>query len=354
MQEDFKMGIISENFGTVKSGAETKLYTLENKKGTKIKVTNFGAALVSVIMADKDGKERDLVLGYDTAAAYENGGCYFGATVGRSANRIAGAKCTIAGVDYELEANDGVNNLHSGKNGVTFKVWEVKAKDEKINSITFTCESRDMEQGFPGNMKVDVTYTLSEEDVVRIDYDATADQETIANFTNHSYFNLDGHDSGVVYDQKLKLYASNYTPFIDAGSIPSGEIVSVKGTPMDFTEFKAIGQDIDSEFQQIQFGGGYDHSYVVDGSGMRKMAEACSEVSGIHMTAYTDLPGVQFYAANFVNGEKGKNGTVYEKRNAFCLESQYIPNAINQEGFESPIVKAGEHFHSRTEYRFEV
>lgn len=325
--------------------------TIANSKGMRAEVCTLGATLVSLFFKDKNGVEKDLVLGYDNPADYLNHTTYFGATVGRNGNRIKDAKFTLNGTEYLLEKNDGENNLHSGANGLCYKEWEVEKETE--NSVTLSSVSKDLEQGFPGTMTVKVTYAIGEDNDLSIDYEAVSDKDTVANFTNHSYFNLGGHDSGTMVNQKLKLYSSKFTP-VDGTLIPTGELRDVKGTPMDFTEFKVIGKEIDAEDEQLKFGGGYDHNFVVDGQGYRIMAEAVSEDTGIHMKAYTDAPAVQFYAGNFIKKQVGKGGCAYDDRHGFCLESQYCPDAVNNPAFESPILKAGETYRTRTVYQFSI
>lgn len=328
-----------------------KKVTIANSKGMRAEVCTLGATLVSLFFKDKNGVEKDLVLGYDNPADYLNHTTYFGATVGRNGNRIKDAKFTLNGTEYLLEKNDGENNLHSGAKGLCYKEWEVEKETE--NSVTLSCVSKDLEQGFPGTMTVKVTYAIGEDNDLSIDYEAVSDKDTVANFTNHSYFNLGGHDSGTMVNQKLKLYSSKFTP-VDGTLIPTGELRDVKGTPMDFTEFKVIGKEIDAEDEQLKFGGGYDHNFVVDGQGYRIMAEAVSEDTGIHMKAYTDAPAVQFYAGNFIKKQVGKGGCAYDDRHGFCLESQYCPDAVNNPAFESPILKEGETYRTRTVYQFSI
>ena len=232
-------------------------------------------------------------------------------------------------------------------------MWEAETKEQ---AVAFRHHSPDGEQGFPGNFDVTVTYTLTDDNSVEIHYEGISDQDTVANMTNHSYFNLGGHDSGNVYEQTIQLNATTYTPVSDSKSIPTGELAPVAGTPMDFTEPKAIGKEIDADFAQLQMTGGYDHNFVLDKpeGAFDWMAKAYCEKTGIAMEAYTDCPAVQFYAANFVNGEKGKNGAVYAERHAFCLESQYCPNAVNDTHFAQPFLKAGEKYDTKTLYRFLV
>lgn len=342
----------TEAFGSIQSGKKATLYILENKNHTVVKVTDFGATLVSVLFADKDGVMKDMVLGYDDAASYEKGTSCFGATIGRNGNRIKDARFTIDGKEWVIEANENNNSLHSGKNGFNHLMWEMKESGD--NYVTFYHYSPPEEQGFPGNMHVTVTYTLDDEDTVHITYHAKADADTVMNFTNHSYFNLAGHDSGVMLDQKLQLFADAYTPDEDSHSIPTGEIAPVAGTPMDFTTMKPIGQDINADFEQLHFTGGYDHNYVLsDKPGtMRQMAKAECDASGIAMDAYTECCGVQLYAGNFIGTQTGKGGVTYGDRHGFCLESQFYPNAVNEKNFPSPVVPANTEYHSETKYHF--
>lgn len=342
----------TEAFGSIQSGKKATLYILENKNHTVVKVTDFGATLVSVLFADKDGVMKDMVLGYDDAASYEKGTSCFGATIGRNGNRIKDARFTINGKEWVIEANENGNSLHSGKNGFNHLMWEMKESGD--NYVTFYHYSPQEEQGFPGNMHVTVTYTLDDEDTVHITYHAKADADTVMNFTNHSYFNLAGHDSGVLLDQKLQLFADAYTPDEDSHSIPTGEIAPVAGTPMDFTTMKPIGQDINADFEQLHFTGGYDHNYVLsDKPGtMRQMAKAECDASGIAMDAYTECCGVQLYAGNFIGTQTGKGGVTYGDRHGFCLESQFYPNAVNEKNFPSPVVPADTEYHSETKYHF--
>ncbi len=344
--------MLKESFGTDGNGNAAELVTLTNTNGTQVKISTLGATIVSFIYKDKTGAMRDIVLGYDDAAGYLTQEGYFGATVGRCANRIANAKITINGVEYKLDDNDGGNNLHSGSNGVDRKLWTIENTDEAANSVTMKYLSADLEQDFPGNMTMKVTFTLTEGDAVRIDYEAVSDKDTVANFTNHSYFNLAGHDGGYIGSQKLKLYSKAFTPVGPVGSIPTGEIRPVEGTPFDFTEFKEIGKDIEADYDQLAYTGGYDHNFTLDNNGeLELIAEAKCEETGIHLYTYTDCPGVQFYAGNYIDERTGKGGVTYHKRDGFCLESQYYPNSINEPAFATPLLKAGEVYTSTTVYK---
>lgn len=342
----------TEAFGTTSKGVKATLYTLENSNHTVVKVTDFGATLVSILFADKNQKQRDMILGYDDVKGYEEHTTFFGAAVGRNGNRIKDGKFSINGKEYQLEQNENENNLHSGSNGFHNRLWEVK--DSGDNFIVFHHFSPESEQGFPGDMDITIKYTLDDDDTLHLEYNAKADKDTVMNFTNHTYYNLGGHDSGVIYDQKLQLMSDIYNPVIDSKSIPTGENASVIGTPMDFTKAKPIGQDIEADFEQLKFTKGFDHNYVLceKPGTMRTMAVATCEESGIGMEASTDCVAVQFYAGNFIGEQTGKDGVKYGDRHGFCLESQYCPNAVNDEHFVSPVVPANTEYHSETKYHF--
>jgi aldose 1-epimerase len=265
------------SFGTTADGTPVDLYTLKNASGTEVEIITLGATLRSIRIADKDGKVRDVLLGYDTAAEYQNVRGYLGAVIGRNGNRIADAKVTIDGTTYELEANENENNLHSGAHGFHSVVWQESEADDTHVKLTY--HSPDGEQGFPGNMDVSITYTLTADSELVLDYRATTDKTTVANFTNHAYFNLDGADSGNIESQELEILASYYTPVIDSKSIPTGEIASVSNTPMDFRQMTAIGARIGDDFEQLKFVGGYDHNYVLD-----RQTAACSLRQGQNQT----------------------------------------------------------------------
>lgn len=338
-------------FGTTKHGEETWLYTFTNQAGMQMKVTDYGAILQGIIVKDKDGKEVDVVLGYDDAKGYEEGTVFLGAVVGRSANRIGGASFELNGKTYELCKNDHGNNLHSGLDFYHNRIWKVEKAEE--NSITFSLFSPNMDQGYPGEVTIYTTYTLTEDNEIQIAYEACPSEDTILNLTNHSYFNLDGHGSGSVLTQKVWINADVYTRN-DAQSIPTGEFVNVEGTPMDFRVPKVIGKDIDADHEAIRFGQGYDLNYMVNGEGYRKVAGMVSEKTGIQMEVYTDLPGIQLYSGNFLAGEKGKAGAVYPRRSAACFETQYVPDAIHHDNFEGPVCKKGDTYRTKTAYRFHV
>lgn len=352
------MAITKQSFGKSTDGTEVFLYEITNTSGATMKVTDFGAILVSLMVPDENHKLRDVVLGYDTVEGYYENPPHFGSPIGRNGNRIGNASFTIDGVTYQLEKNDnGKNNLHSGPNFYRTRVWDVVEIDAEKNSITFSIKSPHLDQGFPGNFTAFVSYTLTEKNELVLDYKGTADKDTIVNMTNHSYFNLSGEGSGSAMDQYLTIHANYYTPVADSHSIPTGEYAPVEGTPMDFRTARQMGERINADFEQLKFTGGYDHNYVTDNyskGNRRLIATAYSKETGIAMDVTSDCPCVQFYAANFVENEKGKNGHVYNQRDAFCLETQVEPNAVNVEDFHSPVLAAGEHYNSETSYRFYI
>lgn len=339
-----------KDFGTTEKGQKALLYTMKNDAGTSVSVSDYGAALVSLFVRGKDGNPVDVVLGYDNVTGYEKGGDSIGATVGRNANRIGGASIEINGVTYELDKNDNGNNLHSGYDYYNKRFWDVAENAD--DHVTFRLHSPDKDQGYPGALDMYVTYTLDEDSMLTIHYEAVPDKDTVINMTNHSYFNLNGHDSGTVLNHSVTLDAESFTP-ADRESIPTGEIRSVDGTPMDFRSGKTLGKEIDADYEPLRLGGGYDHNWVLKNEGrFDKVAEVTADRSGIRMEVYTDLPGVQMYTANFLNGEPGKEGALYGKRSAVCLETQYFPDAIHHDNFPGPVCRAGEKYDTRTAYRF--
>lgn len=343
-------------FGELPTGEAVKVYHLENASGAYAEVLNFGAILVKLCVPNREGILTDVVLGYDSIEGYLTNGCFFGSTIGRSGNRIEGAKFMIHGKEVVLARNENSNNLHSGPDGFEKKMWEA-AEAEEGNSIVLSRISPDGENGYPGEFRISVRYELTDANELRITYDGVSDQATVANMTNHSYFNLAGEGSGSVLEQELTIDATYYTPVCDSQSIPTGVYEAVENTPMDFRKAKKIGQDIEADFAQLKYTGGYDHNYVTDHYAkrvIRTIACAYSDATGIFMEVDTDCPGVQFYAGNFIEQEKGKNGHIYGKRDGFCLETQVEPNAVNVEAFHSPVLEAGEKYHSVTAYRFSV
>ena len=340
---------MTHSFGMTSKGEEARLFTIQNGKGMEIKVSDYGAALVQVRVPDKEGRLLDVVLGYDEVQGYEAGNAFFGATIGRVANRIGNGEFQLGGRTYELTRNDGQNTLHGGRDFYNKRIWKTGKTGE--DHVEFLLDSPSGDQGFPGNVKISVTYTLTKDNEIKIQYRAVPDADTLINLTNHSYFNLSGHASGTVLAQEVMLYADAYAR-ADSQSIPTGEIVPVSGTPMDFRQLKPIGAEIDEAYEALEFGKGYDHNWVLNKKGYRKAAFMRSKESGIAMEVYTDLPGLQFYTANFVDHEKGKEGAVYNMRQAACFETQYFPDAVHKDHFEGPEVKAGEVYETTTAYRF--
>ena len=349
------MAVTKSLFGKSPEGKEISLYTLSNSKGMKAAVTDLGAILVRVLVPDATGKVDDLVLGFDDGESYYGNGSFFGTVIGPCANRTGGAAYTLDGVNYQLDKNDGENNLHTHKQlGFHKRLWNAETGE---NSVTFSLEDEDGHLGFPGNKKVSVTYSLSEENELTLHYHASSDKKTIINLTNHSYFNLDGHGAGSIEEHELWLRASHFTP-VAAGSIPTGEIRAVAGTPMDFTQPKKIGRDIRDDYEQLLLTGGYDHNFVIDDwdGTLRHIATVKGPKSGRVLKTYTTLPGVQFYAGNFIGVQPGKDGVTYGNRCGFALETQYFPDTIHHENFPSYVFggENGREYDSVTVYKFEA
>ncbi len=348
------MAVTREAFGMTRDGKAVDCYTITNKNGMIAKVITFGAILKNLYVPDKKGKTEDVVLGYDKLWMYFNNGSCFGSTIGPIANRTAKGQFKIGKKTYRLPVNDrGVNNLHSDlKEGFHKRVWDAEAGK---NSVTLSLKKKDGEMGHPGNIEVSVTYTLTDKNELKIAYHAVSDKETVLNMTNHSYFNLTGPKSDSILDTKLQMQASAFT-VVDDKAIPTGEIADVKGTPMDFTKEKKIGRDIGrKDFEQIKFCGGYDHNYVIDGwnGKIKEFAKVTDPKSGRVMYVSTDLPGVQFYAGNFIGSNIGKEGYRNGKRKGFCLETQYYPDAANHENFPQPLFGPDKEYKTTTIYRFE-
>ena len=351
MEVLFAMSVKKELFGTLDNGKEVYKYWLENKNGMKASVINYGAILVNLLVPDSKGEAKDVVLGYDTLEEYEDNDCFFGAVIGPNANRIGNASFEIDGVKYNVDVNDGPNNLHSHMDdGYHKMVWDV---DSNENSVTFTLFDKDGNMGFPGNKKISVTYLLSDDNELQLTYQGCSDKNTIINLTNHSYFNLDGHDAGEMLDHKLILNASAYTPIVK-GAIPTGEIASVLSTPFDFLNGKVIRDDIDTDNEQLGLTGGFDHNWVIDNADgtLKKIATVSSAKSGRCMDVFSTLPGVQFYAGNAIREQKGKDGVVYRRRNGLCLETQYYPDSINKANFPSCVFGPDRIYVSTTIYKF--
>ncbi len=348
------MAYKKELWGNMQGGREVYLYTLVNRNGVSASFTNLGAVWVNMNVPDRDGNVVDVVLGFDSADEYLINPPHFGAPIGRNANRIAGAKFSINGKEYKLEPNNGPNNLHSGPDLYQSRLWDSEAEENDLGtSVSFSLFSPDGDQGFPGNANITITYTLTPDNSLDISYHMICDADTVANFTNHSYFNLDGHDGKDTLKQRVWIDADTYTR-ADEGSIPTGEFTPVKGTPMDFTVMKPIEQDIHEDYEALVFGGGYDHNWVLNHpqGEVSLCAASESDKTGIRMEVYTDLPGIQFYTANFLKNMTGKGGAVYEKRCCYCFETQYYPDSVNKPEFQSPVLKAGEEYKTTTIYKF--
>lgn len=345
----------SVSFNAQIDGKEVNLYTLTNNKKAKATITNYGARLVSLSVPNKEGIFTDVVLGYDKAQTYkENKTSYFGAIVGRYGNRIAKGKFTLAGKTYQLEQNDGENSLHGGNNGIYDKIWDAEQVDDKTLKLTY--HSPDGEAGYPGNVAITVTYTLTDDNELAIDYTATTDKETVLNLTNHAYFNLNGEGDSTILDHELAIYANEITP-VDETLIPTGDLMDVTKTPFDFREATLIGARIDADDQQLKRGKGYDHNFVLNKKeGLQIAAAVYSPKTGIQMDVLTEEPGIQFYSGNFMEGGKniGKGGKDYGHRSAFCLETQHFPDSPNQSKFPSTVLKPNETYKTKTVYKFSV
>ena len=340
--------------GKMNNGEEVYKFLLKNKD-CEVEIISLGAIVTSIKVPDKNGKLLDVALGFNSLEPYLNEHPYFGAIVGRYANRIDNGKFTIDGVEYNLALNNNGTSLHGGVKGFDKVNWKVVSYDDKnYSSLKLNYLSKDMEEGYPGNLNVYVTYILTSENELTIEYYAETDKTTILNLTQHSYFNLSGESSGDVLDHNLKIYADSYLP-VNEKIIPTGDIEKVQGTPFDFIKSKKIGRDINIENNQLTLGNGYDHCWVLndfDGS-VRKIAIAYSDQSGIQMDVYTDQPGVQLYTGNFLNGSiESKQGLKYEKRSGFCLETQHFPDTPNKKSFPNVYLMPGDVFKSKTVFKF--
>lgn len=346
--------LTSHPFGQMPDGRAVSLFTLAADGGIRVTITNYGGAVVSLLAPDRAGALADVVLGYDNLEGYLTGKAHFGALCGRFANRIARARFTLDGTEYKLPANDGVNHLHGGPHGFDKQLWDAEiVLGEACPALKLSRLSLDREQGCPGNLHVEVTYSLSEANALRIQYRATCDRPTPINLTNHSYFNLAGHNAGEILGHELQLCASRYTP-IDETLIPTGELAKVAGTPLDFQKATRVGERIEAAHEQVSWAGGYDHNFVLEpGEGKLVPAATVYETSsGRVLEVLTTEPGVQFYSGNFLKGtEVGKGGAVYQRRNGFCLETQHFPDSPNQPAFPSSILRPVAVFESTTIYR---
>lgn len=349
------MAIEKSLFGTTQDGIPIDRYTLRNDRGLQADVITFGATLQRLLVPAVDGKPVDVTLGYDTLAGYEGVLPFFGSVVGRYGNRVGGAAFELDGVRYTLAANERGNHLHGGMRGFGAVVWQaaVEVRDG-AECLVLTYDSPDQEEGYPGNLRARVTYSVTADSSLRLDYHATSDRPTIVNLTNHAYFNLAGHDAGSVEDHVIRINAGFFTP-TDAKSIPTGEIRPVDGTPLDLRQPTRIGAQIDSAYDQLRWCGGYDNNWVLpaDGRALIVAAEVTEPVSGRHMQVLTTSRGVQFYTGNGLRTRlPGKEGATYGKRGGFCLETQFYPDAIHHPHFPSPVLRPGEAQTSTTIFRF--
>jgi aldose 1-epimerase len=344
-------------FGTLADGQEVFLYTLVNKSGMQATITNYGAAVISLLVPDRTGKLEDVVLGYDSLIGYVKDKAYFGAIVGPYGNRIAKGKFTLDGKQYRLTINDGENHLHGGAHGFNKALWRAEPmQTDSTQSLKLTYTSPDGEDGYPGNITVQVVYTLNDSNELVIDYTGTADRPTILNPTHHSYFNLSGSLTKTILDDQLMINADYFTP-VDKELIPTGKLAKVDNTPMDFRRPTAVGARINDSFEQLRFGKGYDHNWVInnyDGT-VREAATLYDSVSGRFMEVWTDQPGLQFYSGNFLDGTiKGKKNTVYNHRTGLCLEAQHFPDSPNEPDFPSVVLRPGMTYKQQTIYKFGV
>lgn len=350
-EETTLSGLLKSDFVSEVEGKPTALYVLKNKNGAEACITNYGGRLVSVMVPDKKGQMTDVVLGYDNVNQYVTTDGNYGALIGRYGNRINQAKFSLDDTEYTLPANDGMHCLHGGPQGYHTRMWDAKQLNDQSLELTYL--SKDGEAGFPGNLDIKVTYTLTDDNAVAIRYEATTDKKTVVNLTNHSYFNLSGVPGSDVLDQEIMINADNYTP-VDETLIPTG-ISTVAETPLDLRIPVAIGKQINDSFDQLQKGRGYDHNWVLNANGDKNIlaAKAYSPTSGIALEVYTNEPGVQFYTGNFMSGkDTGKHGVLYPHRGAFCLETQHYPDSPNHPDFPSVVLNPGEKYISECIYKF--
>ncbi|HEY1337817.1 MAG TPA: aldose epimerase family protein [Bryobacteraceae bacterium] len=338
-------------YGKMPDGTPVEMYTLENANGMKAEIITYGGIVVSLTAPDKAGKFADVVLGMDSLDGYRSETAHLGALIGRYGNRIGHGQFTLDGKVYHLPKNNGDNTLHGGPGGFDTRVWKARPAGD---SLELTYVSKDGEEGFPGTLTAKAVYSLTPLNELKIDYTATTDKDTVVNLTNHSYFNLAGQGNGTILNHEVMINADRFTP-VDEGLIPTGELKAVKGTPFDFTKATAIGARIEQKDQQLQFGNGYDHNWVLNkgNGGLTKAAEVREPTTGRVMEVWTTEPGMQFYTGNFLDGTiKGKGGKAYPFRGAFCMETQHYPDSPNKPNFPSTVLKPGQTYHTTTVYRF--
>ncbi len=347
------MSIQEKDFGEI-DGKKITLYTLSNGKGMTVKIANYGGTIVNIEVPDRDGKMGDVCLGFDSISEYVEKSPFFGCIAGRYANRIAKGKFTLDGKEYTLATNNEPNHLHGGKKGFDKQVWNAKTGPD--NKLTLNWTSPDGDEGYPGALSVELTYTLNEDNGLQIDYHATTDKPTVLNLTNHCYFNLSGHGEDTILDHLMQINADRYTP-VDATSIPLGPLATVEGTPFDFRKATAIGARIETDNEQLKNGKGYDHNFVIkdsrDGK-LQHVATVTDPKTGRVLEVHSSEPGLQFYCGNFLDNLKGKDGKTYLHRGGFCLESQTFPDSPNQASYPSPVLRPGESYKQTTIYRFDT
>lgn len=346
------MSVTKSLYGKTKEGKDVYSYVLDNEKGVAVEILSYGGIVTKILVKDKNGAVQDVVLGRASLEEYENNLGYIGATIGRHANRIAKGEFELNGTVFKVSTNENGNSLHGGTVGFDKKIWDVK-EVEGENAVILEYTSADGEEGFPGELKVSMKYSVTDDNSFRIEYNAVSDKDTICNLTNHSYFNLSGHESGAVYNQIMQINAECYTPN-NAEGMPTGEVLSVAGTPFDFRAPKPIGQDIKSDFEQISMFGGFDHNFPISGKGYRLAARAASLETGITMEVYTDQPAMQFYTSNGLTEGVKKGDREYKVHDAFCCETQVFPNSMAHSHYPDPILKAGDTYKHICEYKFIV
>jgi len=351
-QTEEKSQVKKQPYGKMPDGTAVDLYTLSNAKGMQASIITYGGALVSLMVPDRAGKPGDVAVAMDDLDGMRAQDAFFGALIGRYGNRIGRAQFSLNGKTYKLPANNGVNTLHGGANGFDKRVWKAKPGSHPDGpTLTLTYVSKDGEEGFPGTLKATVVYTLTDQNELKLDYTATTDKATVVNLTNHTYFNLAGE--GDILGHEVMIAADRFTP-VDDGLIPTGELKPVKGTPFDFTTATAIGARIDQDDQQLKYGKGYDHNWVLNKSdaSMTKAAEVRDPKSGRVMEVWTTEPALQFYTGNFLNGTLKGKGRAFALRNAFCMETQHYPDSPNKPSFPSTTLEPGKTYHTTTIYRF--
>ncbi len=354
MNQESKARIEKRVFGKLPQGTTVDLYTLTNKNGLQAQITNYGGIVVTLKTPDARGRMADIVLGYDDLRGYVNDTSYFGALIGRFANRIAGGKFSLQGVEYQLARNNGVNHLHGGTRGFNKVVWQARAMTRADGvALRLSYVSEDGEEGYPATLAAMATYILTDTDELRVEYAATTDRETIVNLTHHSYFNLAGAGAGSILGHQVWINADRFTP-VDETLIPTGELKAVKGTSFDFTRALSIGSRIEHADEQLHLGNGYDHNYVLNKE-VRELtlaAEVYEPVSGRAVQVWTTEPGMQLYTGNFLNNVRGKGGKIYNKRDGFCLETQHFPDSPNKPAFPSTALQPNERYTQTTIYKF--